>query len=374
MPKSRIILLVLLAIATILAIQNWSGTISLTFLGMKTMPLPLSVWILLGVAAGALTSGLISILLEVRVRSVQHTGQARSRPLDTAAPQENRDKRKTNQSGGGDRSPQTQRQTQERQAQERQEYREEEELAEEPRDRQGSAPENRTQNYANYDEEPWDDEEDWLPEPEKRSSYDNAGYEDAGREPGSDSEQNFPNRRTVYEIPQEPIGETQAGSMYSYTYKNKEDYSSNQQKSDNNNNLEESTTESREREIGNDGEDFFEDTLESREDSESTPRQTGYYSQDTSQDNTRDSMADRSRDNSRDSESVPRQSIGDRRASDSGSRDSGSRDSGSRDIVQDVNYRTIEAPSQPLDFNGKQAKPEREDDDWDKKQYNNDEW
>lgn len=373
MPKSRIILLVLLAIATILAIQNWSGAISLTFLGIKTMPLPLSVWILLGVAAGALTSGLISILLEVPVRSVQHTGQARSRPLDSAAPEENRDKRKTNQSGGGDRS----RQTQERQAQERQEYREGEDLAEEPRDRQGSAPENRTQNYANYDEEPWDDEEDWLPEPQKRSSYDNAGYEDPGRESGSASEQNFPNRRTVYEIPQEPIGETQAGSMYSYTYKNKEDYSSNQQKSDNNNNLEESTT-SREREIGNDGENFFEDTLDYRGDSEVPPRETGYYNQDSSQDNTRDSIGDRSRDNSPDnspdSGSVPRQPIGDRRSSDSGSRDSGSSDSGSRDLVQDVNYRTIEAPSQPLDFNGKQAKPEREDDDWDKKQYNNDEW
>ena len=363
MPKSRIILLVLLALGTILAIQNWSGAISLTFLGIKTMPLPLSAWILLGVSAGALTSGLISILLGVPVRSVQHTGQARSRPLNTAASEDNRDKRKSNQSGGGDRSPQTQ---------ERQEYREGEEFAQEPRDRQGSAPENRTQNYANYDEEPWDDEEDWLPEPEKRPSYENAGYEDPGRESGSANEQNLPNRRTVYEIPQEPIGENHAGSMYSYTYKNKDDYSSSEQKSDKKNNLEE---DSREGEIGNDGEDFFEDTLDYRVDSEIPPRETGYYSQDSSQDNNRESIGDRSRDNSSDSGSAPRQPIGDRHASDSGSRDSGSRDSGSRDIVQDVNYRTIEAPSQPLDFNGKQAKPEQEDDDWDKKQYNNDdEW
>ncbi|NER38814.1 MAG: hypothetical protein F6J93_33480 [Oscillatoria sp. SIO1A7] len=369
MPKSRIILLVLLAIATILAIQNWSGAISLTFLGMKTMPLPLSVWILLGLSAGAFTSGLISILLEVPARSVT-TGQARSRPVDTSAPEVNRDKRKSNQSGGGDRSPQTQ----ERQAQERQ-YREGEEFAQEPRDRQGSAPENRTQNYANYDDEPWDDEEDWLFEPEERSSYENAGYEDAGRESGSASKQNFPNRRTVYEIPQEPIGETHSGSMYSYTYKNKDDYYSNEQEADNNNNLEESTTESREGEIGNDAEDFFEDNLDYRADSETTPRETGYYkSQNSSQDNTRESIGDRSGDNSSDSGSAPRQPIGDRGTSDSYSRDSGSRDSGSRDSVQDVNYRTIEAPSQPLDFNGKQAKPEGEDDDWDKKQYNNDEW
>ena len=343
MPKSRIILLVLLAVAAILAIQNWSGAISLMFLGMKTAPLPLSAWILLGVAAGALTSGLISILFVFQAGSAQAAGRPRPRPPDTPPPERDRDKNKTNQSGRSDRSPPIEeRQKEQRQQEQRQqeylqdrEYKQGEEFADEPRDRIPNST-----NYANYDEEPWDDEEDWLPETEERFS------------PESAREQNFPNQRTVYEIPQEPIGEIHSGSMYSYTYKNKENANSQKNEKQSNyddSNLEEGTTEYRDKEIDIDTDDFFEeDILESIEDdsepSEREPRTELEY------------------DRVRDSEPAARDAIQDARDS----------EPAARDTVQDANYRVIEPPAQPLDPNGKQAAANKGDDDWEKRQYNND--
>lgn len=61
MPLIRLILLlVVLGSLTLLLVQNWSPVLPLVFLGMSTQALPLAVWILLSVAAGAFTSLLIT--------------------------------------------------------------------------------------------------------------------------------------------------------------------------------------------------------------------------------------------------------------------------------------------------------------------------
>ncbi|MDJ0674413.1 MAG: LapA family protein [Calothrix sp. MO_167.B42] len=63
MTASRLILLLaVIVISTILLVQNWSPVLSLVFLGMKTRPLPLAIWIVLSISTGALTSWLIATL------------------------------------------------------------------------------------------------------------------------------------------------------------------------------------------------------------------------------------------------------------------------------------------------------------------------
>ncbi|NRB09047.1 MAG: LapA family protein [Richelia sp.] len=63
MATNRLIIgLAIIAIFSILLIQNWSPALSLVFLGMKTQPLPLAVWIVLTLTAGACTIWLIGTL------------------------------------------------------------------------------------------------------------------------------------------------------------------------------------------------------------------------------------------------------------------------------------------------------------------------
>jgi hypothetical protein len=60
-----ILLMILLTVLILLLVQNWSPVLSLVFLGMRAKPLPLALWILFSIAAGAGTSSLITILLRL---------------------------------------------------------------------------------------------------------------------------------------------------------------------------------------------------------------------------------------------------------------------------------------------------------------------
>lgn len=60
-----VLLLVVLAGLTLLLVQNWSPVLPLMFLGLKTQALPLAVWILLSIAAGAFTSLFITGLFNL---------------------------------------------------------------------------------------------------------------------------------------------------------------------------------------------------------------------------------------------------------------------------------------------------------------------
>ena len=66
MPVIRLfLLLVVLGGLTLLLLQNWSPVLPLVFLGLQTQALPLAVWILLSIAAGAITSLFITSLFKV---------------------------------------------------------------------------------------------------------------------------------------------------------------------------------------------------------------------------------------------------------------------------------------------------------------------
>ncbi|WP_341527493.1 LapA family protein [Nostoc sp. UHCC 0302] len=66
MAVIRLILLVaVLGGLTLLLVQNWSPALSLVFLGMRTQPLPLAIWILFSIATGAFTSIAITILFKL---------------------------------------------------------------------------------------------------------------------------------------------------------------------------------------------------------------------------------------------------------------------------------------------------------------------
>lgn len=54
------LLLVVLGCLVLLLVQNWSPVLPLVFLGARTQPLPLAIWIVFSIAAGAITSLFIS--------------------------------------------------------------------------------------------------------------------------------------------------------------------------------------------------------------------------------------------------------------------------------------------------------------------------
>jgi uncharacterized integral membrane protein len=58
----NVLLLVVLGGLTIFALQNTSPSLSLVFAGMRSIPLPLSVWILAAIALGAVSAWMIAVL------------------------------------------------------------------------------------------------------------------------------------------------------------------------------------------------------------------------------------------------------------------------------------------------------------------------
>lgn len=82
MAVIRLILLVaVLGILTLLLVQNWSPVLSLVFLGVRSLSLPLAMWIFFSTAAGAFTSLFITTLLKV---SNYFGEQQRQRPYKSA--------------------------------------------------------------------------------------------------------------------------------------------------------------------------------------------------------------------------------------------------------------------------------------------------
>ena len=79
MTVIRLVLLVAaLGVITLLLAQNWSPAIPLVFLGLRTQPLSLAIWMLLSAAAGACSSLLISSLLQLSSRNVRQQRQTPS--------------------------------------------------------------------------------------------------------------------------------------------------------------------------------------------------------------------------------------------------------------------------------------------------------
>lgn len=79
MPALNLVLLLaILGGLTLFAWQNWSPSLSLVFLGSPSPPLPLAVWILLGLTAGVMTG--LSIAASFRWYSYLEARSLRRRP------------------------------------------------------------------------------------------------------------------------------------------------------------------------------------------------------------------------------------------------------------------------------------------------------
>ncbi len=85
MAVIRLILLVaVLGGLTLLLVQNFSPALSLVFLGVRTQPLPLAIWIFFSTATGAFTSVLIATLFKLSSYFVGGQRQTPNRPNPTS--------------------------------------------------------------------------------------------------------------------------------------------------------------------------------------------------------------------------------------------------------------------------------------------------
>ncbi len=80
------LLLVVLGCLTLLLMQNWSPVLALRFLGVQTQPLPLAIWILLGVVAGAITSLFITACFKLSNYFAQSQPRKRRKEVQASPP------------------------------------------------------------------------------------------------------------------------------------------------------------------------------------------------------------------------------------------------------------------------------------------------
>ncbi|HYW20711.1 MAG TPA: LapA family protein [Nodularia sp. (in: cyanobacteria)] len=177
MAVIRLILLVaVLGIVTLLLVQNWSPVLSLVFLGVRTLPLPLAMWILFSTAAGAFTSLLITALVKVSNYFGEPQGQ---RPYKSAGT-----------------SPRTKATS-----------------GEEPQ-----PPPYRPSPAASKTESATSNEfDDWETNDRRNDDW---NFDEHQAEPPTPSPQTPPVRDSqTYERQQEPQSRSQSGSVYSYNYR-----------------------------------------------------------------------------------------------------------------------------------------------------------
>jgi len=192
--KSQFLLLAAITVVAIVALQNSSPTIAIAFLGMRTIALPLGVWVVLSVAVGMAIAWVISILFRMAEAAIWHKIRRQSSyrqpprkvaPAANSRPQEGQFQEEFETAVRRDRSarsayfsrkPRTEPQT------------EEEEFLEE-----------------------WDD---W----EEEEEYDRS-QEESGNNIGWQDETPA---RSSYERQQEPTSVSREGSMYSYSYRSED--------------------------------------------------------------------------------------------------------------------------------------------------------
>ncbi|MBD2098278.1 LapA family protein [Trichocoleus sp. FACHB-591] len=170
MPVIRLLLLLLILVAlAAFTLQNWVSQLPLVFLGKQTLLLPLSVWVLGAIAAGALTTllltGLFQLSNTLAVKKMRSRVATASR-LETEAAAS----RSSWDSSSRSASDQT--------------------------------------SYTSPTADRFTDETDFGDEEEEADPVDRSDY--------SSSDQRD---RTNYEVPQEPTSSYRSGSSYSYSYK-----------------------------------------------------------------------------------------------------------------------------------------------------------
>jgi hypothetical protein len=202
-------LILLLAILGGFVLFTWSNLqpLSLVFLGIQFPAFPLAFWVLGAIAAGVLTTFVISILFNL---SHYVAGRAVRSQFRQAARSSSRF-----QGGGGDRfqpGSQSSSSTQATASQDDDTAWKNWEGYEEPVDRQRTVQRSTTQKQSVDD---WEAEipEDWDEAPGKPSNTSGDSLRDRPRaEPA-------PRNRTDYEVSQNPKTSSRSGSVYSYGYR-----------------------------------------------------------------------------------------------------------------------------------------------------------
>ncbi|HEY9618511.1 MAG TPA: hypothetical protein V6C64_16830 [Microcoleaceae cyanobacterium] len=207
---ARLFLLLVIAGGLVgFAIQNWSPTIALTFLGIKTMALPLALWVLWAIAVGIITTLVINALfaasnyLAIQAFRTQLRQNARTssdppygseRSSADSTPSTSR--RSTTASANPDTSWRSW----------RQEATERDRPQPEPARDRSSARDKLDELMEELDDWETPASDDWETSP--RDSRSERSDREATR-----------NSRRDYEAPQTPQSTSQSGSVYSYGYR-----------------------------------------------------------------------------------------------------------------------------------------------------------
>ncbi|TVR12849.1 MAG: hypothetical protein EA395_05050 [Phormidium sp. GEM2.Bin31] len=199
MGKSKlpIVGLIILGILALFLVQNSSPTLSVTFLGIVSMSLPLGVWLLAPFLAGLVSAGIIAVILPRRHRPQRQPAPAASGASRTT-PNEPRGNRETSTAAAepswvDEGLEDTPGKTRVSRGSGRREQ--PNSASEEPVDRsQAAEPEQEV-----WDEEDWPEEEEWTEE-------DNS----AGVMVGN------------YEVQKKPVSAYREGTLYSYSYSQSE--------------------------------------------------------------------------------------------------------------------------------------------------------
>ena len=172
----RLILLVaVLGGLTLLLAQNWSPVLPLVFLGIRTQPLPLAMWILFSTTAGAITSVFISSLFNL---STYLTRQQSPRLKSPAASPRNKQTRR-------------------------------EETFERP-SVSPPPPDRTTQSRSSDVADDWDT---------NNSTDDDWDFEEKSNVAPNPSSESIQDRDQSYERQQQPKTTSQSDSVYSYSYR-----------------------------------------------------------------------------------------------------------------------------------------------------------
>lgn len=170
MPVTRLILLLVVLLGLgVFAWQNWSLPLAVVFLGIKSQELPLSLWILMAIAAGALTSGVLQMLNYLSRRSLI----ARIRQPEGGNSPPSNDSRQSRQTA-----------------------------------------DSTEDNFSD-----WDDEEDSNAGGGSKEEWDD--YEQPSA--GTSSPRDVGTQPRNFEVRQEPKSSSQSGSVYSYSYREPSD-------------------------------------------------------------------------------------------------------------------------------------------------------
>ncbi len=190
MSKPQFLLLAIVTFVAVVALQNLSPSIAIAFLGRQTIVLPLGVWVLLSVAVGAILAWTIAMLFRLAEAEVWHT--IRRQPSSGRIPRQVSPAREPFEREIRDRSAKLPRQERDGVS--------EEFVSAVRRDRDSDIEEEE------YLEE-WDDwEEEEYSEPEAEEIRDRGFPEED-------------DRRSSYEVLQEPTSVSRQGSVYSYSYR-----------------------------------------------------------------------------------------------------------------------------------------------------------